>query len=138
MLFVLVIPTGLGTPTHFIRGSSSCRKAQTSLLSFSPTIHSEPMGSSTLLKLPIQKNLSQGEAFFVLVIPTGFEPILPPWKGDVLTIRPWGHILVAANGFEPLTCRVWTECSSQLSYAAIKGYSIEYYSNISKKKMQQI
>ena len=28
-------------------------------------------------------------------------------------------LLVAAHGFEPRTLRVWTECSSQLSYAAI-------------------
>ena len=27
--------------------------------------------------------------------------------------------LVAAQGFEPRTLRVWTECSSQLSYAAL-------------------
>ena len=27
--------------------------------------------------------------------------------------------MVAATGFEPVTLRVWTECSSQLSYAAI-------------------
>ena len=30
----------------------------------------------------------------------------------------WG-LMVAAHGFEPRTLRVWTECSSQLSYAAI-------------------
>ena len=24
------------------------------------------------------------------VTPTGFEPVLPPWKGDVLTTWPWG------------------------------------------------
>ena len=23
--------------------------------------------------------------------PTGFEPVLPPWKGDVLTAWPWGQ-----------------------------------------------
>ena len=28
-----------------------------------------------------------------MVIPTGFEPILPPWKGDVLTIRRWDRIM---------------------------------------------
>ena len=28
-------------------------------------------------------------------------------------------VLVAATGFEPVTLRVWTECSSQLSYTAI-------------------
>ena len=60
---------------------------------------------------------------------TGLEPMLPPWKGGVLTTWPTGHIkgavkmlrlcLVAAPGFEPGTLRVWTECSSQLSYAAM-------------------
>ena len=55
--------------------------------------------------------------------------MLPPWKGGVLTAWPTGHIkgavkmlrlcLVAAPGFEPGTLRVWTECSSQLSYAAM-------------------
>ena len=24
--------------------------------------------------------------------PTGFEPVLPPWKGDVLTAWPWGQV----------------------------------------------
>ena len=28
----------------------------------------------------------------VVVTPTGFEPMLPPWKGDVLTTWPRGHI----------------------------------------------
>ena len=35
------------------------------------------------------KKASHKGRFFLLVIPTGFEPILPPWKGDVLTIRRW-------------------------------------------------
>ena len=26
------------------------------------------------------------------VTPTGIEPVLPPWKGDVLTAWPWSHI----------------------------------------------
>ena len=25
------------------------------------------------------------------VTPTGIEPVLPPWKGDVLTAWPWSH-----------------------------------------------
>ncbi len=54
-----------------------------------------------------------------LVTPPGLEPGLPPWKGGVLTAWPWG-LVVAANGFEPLTLRVWTACSSHLSYAATK------------------
>ena len=33
----------------------------------------------------------------------------------------WVWILVARKGFEPPTLRVWTACSSQLSYLAING-----------------
>ena len=55
---------------------------------------------------------------FDLVTRTGIEPMIPPWKGSVLTSWPTGHI-IAAVGFEPTTNRVWTEYSSQLSYAAI-------------------
>ena len=67
-----------------------------------------------------------------LVTRTRLELVLPPWKGGVLTTWPTGHIcqkascdafwcLVAATGFEPVTLRVWTECSGQLSYAAISA-----------------
>ena len=42
---------------------------------------------------------------------------LPPWKGGVLAAWPTG--LVAGIGLEPMTYRVWTGCSSQLSYPAI-------------------
>ena len=34
----------------------------------------------------------------------------------------WG-LMVAAHGLEPRTHRVWTDCSSQLSYAAMYGAS---------------
>ena len=54
-----------------------------------------------------------------LVTRTRIELVLPPWKGGVLTAWPPGHILVAATGLEPVTFRVWTGRSSQLSYAAI-------------------
>ena len=57
--------------------------------------------------------------FLFLVTRTGIEPMFPPWKGGVLTAWPTGLIMVAAVGLEPTTCRVWTGCSSQLSYAAI-------------------
>ena len=53
-----------------------------------------------------------------MVTPTGIEPVLPPWKGDVLTAWPRSRILVAAVGFEPTTCRVWTGRYNHLSYAA--------------------
>ena len=35
---------------------------------------------------------------------TGFEPVLPPWKGGVLTTWPTGHIkmeMAETEGFEP-------------------------------------
>ena len=76
-----------------------------------------------------------------LVTRTRIELVIPPWKGGVLTSWPTGRgphrvgicgaalmngrrtkyivWLVAVTGFEPVTLRVWTECSSQLSYTAI-------------------
>ncbi len=61
--------------------------------------------------------VQQTNAVFFVVTRTGLEPMLPPWKGGVLTTWPTG--LVAAIWFEQMTYRVWTECSSQLSYTAI-------------------
>ena len=64
-----------------------------------------------------------------LVTRTGIEPVLPPWKGGVLTAWPPGREcapdwerMVAVVGFEPTTLRVWTACSSQLSYTAIFAF----------------
>ena len=66
-----------------------------------------------------------------LVTPPGFEPGKPAWEAGVLTAWPWSHIaprsnklraykkMVAKKRLELLTLRVWTECSSQLSYFAI-------------------
>ena len=76
------------------------------------------------------------QTHLTMVTPTGFEPMLPPWKGDVLTAWPRGlikfyifnflfgfpkelFVMVAAVRFEPTTCRVWTGRYNQLSYAAI-------------------
>ena len=73
---------------------------------------------------------------FLLVTRTGLEPMLPPWKGGVLTAWPTGRYealyraeyikritscicVVAAMRFELMTYRVWTDRSNQLSYAAI-------------------
>ena len=42
-------------------------------------------------------------------------------KKPPIFIQDWRFFLVAADGFEPSTLRVWTACSSQLSYAAIYG-----------------
>ena len=61
--------------------------------------------------------------------PTGFEPMLPPWKGGVLTAWPWGHtysyfsLKMGVNtltptyqaprvGLEPTTTRLTAECST--------------------------
>ena len=51
-----------------------------------------------------------------MVTRSRIELLLPPWKGGVLTAWPTG--LVAGIGLEPMTYRVWTGCSSQLSYPA--------------------
>ena len=56
--------------------------------------------------------------------PTGFEPVLPPWKGDVLTAWPWSRVLSPLGvsnvsdkktprvGLEPTTTRLTAECST--------------------------
>ena len=49
----------------------------------------------------------------------GVEPLIRPWEGRVLTAWPTGQRRkIAEEGFEPPTLRVWTACSSQLSYSA--------------------
>ena len=60
-----------------------------------------------------------------MVTRSRIELLLPPWKGGVLTAWPTG--LVAEVGLEPTTYRVWTDCSSQLSYSAINFRLLEYY-----------
>ena len=51
--------------------------------------------------------------------PDGIRTRVTAVKGRCL--RPLDHraIVVAVTGFEPVTLRVWTACSSQLSYTAI-------------------
>ena len=61
------------------------------------------------------------------VTPTGIEPVLPPWKGDVLTAWPRSHIYFLKEltckkllqvaftprvGLEPTTLRLTAECST--------------------------
>ena len=67
---------------------------------------------------PANKTGNIIELCYPLVTRTRIELVLPPWKGGVLTAWPPGH-MVAEIGLEPTTLRVWTECSSQLSYSAI-------------------
>ena len=58
---------------------------------------------------------------------TGFEPVLPPWKGGVLTAWPTGHYkfigwiqllwnIMGLSGLEPPTSRLSGVRSNQLSY----------------------
>ena len=59
-----------------------------------------------------------------LMTPTGIEPVLPPWKGDVLTAWPWSRVLSPLGvsnvsdkktprvGLEPTTTRLTAECST--------------------------
>ena len=74
-------------------------------------------------------------AIYIFVIsfvmtPTGIEPVLPPWKGDVLTAWPWSRSLYRVSrgslglphfcscgpaprvGLEPTTTRLTAECST--------------------------
>ena len=61
----------------------------------------------------------------ILVTRTGIEPMLQPWKGRVLTAWPTG--LVAEMGFEPMTCRVWTGCSSHWAIPPLLWFRPCYY-----------
>ncbi len=70
--------------------------------------------------LRVKQVLSRWAKHPILVTRTRIELVIPPWKGGVLTAWPTG-LMVAAVGLEPTTLRVWTECSGQLSYAAICG-----------------
>ena len=41
--------------------------------------------------------LSHIGIFNCQMTPTGFEPVLPPWKGDVLTAWPWGQVFKSSS-----------------------------------------
>ena len=47
-----------------------------------------------------------------LMTPTGIEPVLPPWKGDVLTAWPRSLIKAPPAGLEPTTLRLTAACST--------------------------
>ena len=62
--------------------------------------------------------------YLIKMTPTGIEPVLPPWKGDVLTAWPWSRVLSPLGvsnvsdkktprvGLEPTTTRLTAECST--------------------------
>ena len=67
------------------------------------------------------------------VTPTGIEPVLPPWKGDVLTAWPRSRSIIRINknydlpdkktprvGLEPTTARLTAACSTNW---AIEDYN---------------
>ena len=107
------------------------------MLVYKHSYFSEPDG---FIVLPVDNIKTKNRRFaclLFLVTPTGLEPMLPPWKGGVLTAWPTGRYvalfcaddiknellriicMVAAMRFELMTYRVWTDRSNQLSYAAI-------------------
>ena len=52
-----------------------------------------------------------GKWAFTQMTPTGIEPVLPPWKGDVLTAWPRSQ-KTPPVGLEPTTTRLTAECST--------------------------
>ena len=63
--------------------------------------------------------------------PRGFEPLLPPWKGGVLTAWPWSRIIWLKTprvGLEPTTPRLTAVCStielSRIIYTDINQLSL--------------
>ena len=81
----------------------------------SPWRFSRPLPSARLGYLPIwwsQQDLN--------LQPTGYEPgALTNWAIGPQPVRWTRFHMVAPKGVEPLTFRVWTECSNHLSYSAI-------------------
>ena len=78
--------------------------------------------------------------------PTGFEPVLPPWKGGVLTTWPWSLIFMTASrsmqylkyyetpraGLEPATARLTAVCSTNWAiedHYKVYSYYIIYLQN---------
>ena len=86
------------------------------LWSLSVVIFNVNLNSYNKKQIRTLREMRKSSDLFVLVTRGRIELPLPPWKGGVLTAWPTG--LVAGIGFEPMTYRVWTGCSSQLSYPA--------------------
>ena len=57
--------------------------------------------------------------------PTGFEPMLPPWKGGVLTT--WPRSQTPRVGLEPTTARLTAACSTD--WAIEEYWSVSYPEN---------
>ena len=92
--------------------------------------------SSSALNSHKQKT-SRKERFFVCGDPDENRTRVTAVKGRCLsrlTTGPYAprycERLVAEVGLEPTTLRVWTECSSQLSYSATRWFlkTLDYYS----------
>ena len=83
---------------------------------------------------------------WIVMTPTGFEPVLPPWKGGVLTTWPWSLIPMTASrsmqylkyyetpraGLEPATARLTAVCSTNWAiedYYKVYSYYIIYLQN---------
>ena len=62
--------------------------------------------------LLVRQMLSQLSYASKMVTPRGIEPLLPPWKGGVLTAWPRGHNMELAIGIEPTTCWLQVSCST--------------------------
>ena len=63
--------------------------------------------------LLVRQMLSQlSYASVKMVTPRGIEPLLPPWKGGVLTAWPRGHKMELHVGVEPTTCWLQVSCSA--------------------------
>ena len=69
--------------------------------SLSP-VRTKPMIGLEPITCWLQISCSANWATSALMTPTGIEPVLPPWKGDVLTAWPWSQIpksLVSLKSF---------------------------------------
>ena len=110
--------------------------------------HNKPMNGLEPLTCWLQISCSANWATSALywVTPTGFEPMLPPWKGGVLTTWPWSLILMTASrsmqylkyyetpraGLEPATARLTAVCSTNWAiedYYKVYSYYIIYLQN---------
>ena len=76
-----------------------------------------------------------------MVVPRGIEPLIPPWKGGVLTAWPWDHVPTFGSfiicafylqiSFMPKSARLWgtTKCFSLIApfpfiKAGVKNFAL--------------